>query len=110
MKDLVYLERNGKTVRFIGEVEGDWRTLADLLGLGKRVGAINDSAFGQSDKACRIVMTTWLKGAHRTPVTWRTLLDVLGEMELPDLKSDLETALGPQVACALATNLPMDVN
>ena len=93
MEQLWYLEGNGKTVRFIKAVEGDWRKLADLLGLGKSVDAINDTAFGKSDKACREVMETWLKGAHRAPVTWATLLKVLHEMERPDIEKDLETAL-----------------
>ena len=75
-------------------VEGDWRKLADLLGLGESVDAINDTAFGKSDKACREVMVTWLKGAHRAPVTWATLLKVLGEMRRPDIKKNLQAALG----------------
>ena len=92
-KQLQYLKGNGKTVRFMKAVEGEWRRLADLLGLGESVDAINETAFGKSDKACRQVMVTWLKGAHRAPVTWATLLKVLGEMERPDIKKDLETAL-----------------
>ena len=92
-KQLQYLKGNGKTVRFIKAVEGEWRRLADLLELEDTVDAIIETALGKSDKACRQVMVTWLKGAHRTPVTWATLLKVLDEMERPDMKKDLETAL-----------------
>ena len=69
-------------------IKGEWRRLADLLGLGESVDAINETA------ACRQVMVIWLRGAHRAPVTWATLLKVLDEMGRPALKSDLQTALG----------------
>ena len=91
---LTYLEANGKTVMFMKAVEGEWRRLANLLGLGESVDAINESEFGKSDKACHQVMVMWLRGAYRAPVTWTTLLKVLGEMERPVLKSDLQAALG----------------
>ena len=94
MQQLQYLDGNGKTVRFIKAVEGEWTRLADLLGLGNAVESINQSAFGQNAMACRKVLSTWLQGAHRSPVTWKTLVDVVGEMELINLKKDLEIALG----------------
>ena len=86
-------ERNGKNIRFIKAVEGDWKKLADLLALEDRVAAINQSASGETGEACRQVMGTWLKGAHRIPVTWGVLLDVLDEMECPEISKDLELAL-----------------
>ena len=89
MTQLQYLEGNGMTVRFMEEVEGDWRKLADLLGLGARV-----DTFRETSSPCRKVMVTWLQGAHRTPVKWATLLKVLDEMQRPDIKTNLETALG----------------
>ena len=93
MRQLQCLEGNGKTVRFMKAVEGNWKKLADLLELEDRVEAIDRTASGQTEEACRLVMKTWLEGAYRTPVTWATLLKVLHEMERPDIEKDLETAL-----------------
>ena len=101
LRQLQYLKGNSKAVMFMKAVEGDWIRLAHLLGLGESVDAINNYTSFRKSVACRQVMLIWLKGAHRTPVTWATLLKALDEMERPDIKKDLETALGLKISHTL---------
>ena len=47
----------------------------------------------QQEDACLSIVGEWLSGERRQPVTWRTLITVLNEVELSELSEHLEAAL-----------------
>ena len=49
---------------------------------------------GISDKKRNYeILQRWIQGGGRTPVTWKTLVDVLKEAELNRLASNIESSL-----------------
>ena len=51
-----------------------------------------DNHFQQVD-ACLSVVGEWLSGEGRRPVTWRTLISVLNEIECSELAKDVVSTL-----------------
>lgn len=66
-----------------------------LLG-DKRGSRVASLALEHGNNARRIntsILREWLEGKGRLPVTWRTLVDVLCDVELNDLASDITVGI-----------------
>ena len=85
---------SGKVVKVKESVCAHWELVAIHLCFPKGVIAIIKENDG-SEKAFDDMMTRWLNGTEgtRKPITWRTLLTVLQEIDHGVLASDLENIL-----------------
>ena len=85
---------SGEVVRVRERVGAHWRDVATQLGFSTGlIGIINENNGPQ--QAFDDMMTRWLNGMEgtRQPITWRTLVTVLRDMDHGVLASDLESIL-----------------
>ena len=76
-----YRDENGEDVdvRIFDNVKADWVELVDYLGLPDgTVSTVKAEPGWNTDTACRTVFTRWLSREGREPITWATLIQVLG--------------------------------
>ena len=64
---------------------------------GEKVDTILFKQKDDIEQANRVILTQWLKGKGRKPVTWRTLIDVLNSIGLSTLATDIEGSCEPSV-------------
>ena len=84
----------GKAIRVIKSIAYKWEQLAYGLHFGpEEVETIRRDTFHQTEPACEEVLGHWLRGEHRTPVTWGTLIQSLKDADFTVLAGDLEAAL-----------------
>ena len=62
---------------------------------GETVSAIQQEHRGVAADINRAIIGKWLRGEGREPVTWQTLVDVLGIVKLRVLGRDISEALSP---------------
>ena len=94
LHELERLEGQGKVVKVIKGVADKWKQFAMRLHFEfNDIRRIEKDNHHQQVDACLNVVGEWLSGEGRQPVTWRTLITVLNEIELSELAKDLEAAL-----------------
>ena len=94
LQDLQLLKYCGGQVRIIDEISGRWSYAAIAFGFeGHSIDRIKLSTQHQAREACTMMMTEWLKGAKRGPVTWGTLVHALRDAEFADLADKLLNVL-----------------
>ncbi len=97
MSNLVLLkwtDSNNKEQRIhiISELSPKWSDISDLLVFSTaRIQQIRQDNSGVQDR-CKEVMRLWLdseEGAYRYPTTWEGLIELLEDIELSTLASDI---------------------
>lgn len=78
------------------QIGRQYSTLGPLL-LCDDMGAVTSAIVSQcqrdADEINREILTRWLQGRGKLPVTWSTLIDVLRDMELSELAQVIQEAL-----------------
>ena len=76
-------------MRVMDVTSGHWSFTAIALGFNEHSIDNIKSSSQNAREACRMMMTEWLNGAKRKPVTWETLVHALRDAELADLAEQL---------------------
>ena len=85
---------SGQTVKVRVGVAARWSDLAVQLELADcEIEIIEHDSNKDCKKAMDKLISHWLKGSARMPVTWRTLLEALEDAEFTALATDLKTVL-----------------
>ena len=83
--------------RILSKVRSSFSILLLESDYGEKVDTILDEPKSSIKDANRVILTQWLKGKGRKPVTWRTLIDILNSVELRTLATDIEGSCEPSV-------------
>ncbi len=79
-------------IQIISELSPKWSDISDLLGFSTaRIQQIRQDNSGVQDR-CKEVMRLWLdseEGAYHYPTTWEGLIELLEDIELSILASDI---------------------
>ena len=65
--------------------------------MGANVSQIVSDCHHQSSAIVLKILTVWVHGGGKQPVTWKTLTDTLKNVGLTKLSSDIEQALSQQI-------------
>ena len=57
---------------------------------GERVSAIAEKCMNDAEKTTANILTVWIAGKGKHPVTWKTLTEVLHDSELSVLAGEIE--------------------
>lgn len=102
MNDFHLLKGKDRTVQIIKSTAYKWETVAYcLLFEPSEVSTITRDSLNEAETACEKMLSKWLLGEHRTPVTWRTVMNCLRECEFRTLADDLEHILHPKEVGAI---------
>ena len=77
----------------IQEVAAHWIILGIHLGLSSSTLKAIQLSNSCVEDCCDVVIDQWLRGYHRLPITWATLIKVLKETDFNVLAYDLEVLL-----------------
>lgn len=90
-------KQNGDTINIIDSIGGEYMDFGIHL-LNDDTGTIMaDIANQPTDTSAnikRVIVTRWLKGEGKRPVSWKTLTKVFDTMKLKVLAKDIREALG----------------
>ena len=87
---------DGGMIKIVTEVAGNcsWEQMARRLHFKEpEVNIIRKNHPNDVKSACIDMLGQWLKGEHRQPVTWQTVIDCLRELDLKVVANDLESIL-----------------
>ena len=91
LHQLDLLEHSGKSVRLIQHMTAKWEQIARRLYFkGHMIETIRKDCPQQAESACQSMLTKWLNGEGRQPISWRTLITVLNEADLSSVAQDLD--------------------
>ncbi len=83
-------KRDGKVIDLVTEIGKDYKKIGrKLLKNDKKVANIEASKQNQVEDIVDEILSEWLNGDGRTPVTWETLVTVLRESGLVTLAEDI---------------------
>ena len=106
LHELDRIEGNGKVVKVIEHVASTWNKVALRLHFNYHdVNRISRDFHQQSVQAISAVLTEWLEGKGRKPVTWETLILALKEGEYLTIANDLEVIFGVRRDTVVGTNV-----
>ena len=91
-------KRNGELIRIKKKIGSYYEELGyDLLNDddGIITEEISDQCHSNGPRIVGKIFQRWLLGQGRHPVTWRTLIEVLKNIELSELAKDIESCLCP---------------
>ncbi len=94
MKELRSFKRktDGKIIDIVTEIGTDYKKLGNiLLDSHRKVANIAASNFHQVDAIVDEILTEWLKGDGKGPVSWDTLAKALRESGLRTLAEDISS-------------------
>ena len=94
--NLILLERCEIFERIVGSTLQRFGTLLLEDKTGNKVAAIELDQQMQF-RICREIVKRWLEGKGKQPVTWGTLIDVLDQIELTELSSDIRSHISDEV-------------
>ena len=63
---------------------------------GSKIEQIESDCHYKSAVIIRKILTRWVRGEGKQPVTWKTLIEVLNIIKLTELASSIQTALSSQ--------------
>ena len=97
LPQLTYLSTGPRDgIRIIQRIGTKYRSLGILL-LNDNDGSITNGIIAsnhhQSDDITYAILSKWLQGQGRQPVTWATLMTVLHEIELSELAQDIASTM-----------------
>ena len=85
----------GKKIKIIERVAPFWQSLGDQLDFdksGSKLATIK-ADHSTSKACCRAMFQHWLSGNGLTPCSWRTLIDLLNDLDEVVLAQDIQSAL-----------------
>ena len=85
----------GKKIKIIERVAPFWQRLGDQLDFdenGSKLETIN-ADHTTSKACCRAMFRHWLSGNGVTPCSWRTLIDLLDDLDEVVLAQEIQSAL-----------------
>jgi hypothetical protein len=86
----------GKKIKIIERVAPFWQRLGDQLDFddsGSRLSLIKAEYPTNPVACCRAMFQHWLNGNGLTPCSWRTLVDLLDDLDEVVLAQDIQSAL-----------------
>ena len=102
MNDFQLLKGKDRTVQIIKSISYKWDSVAyRFLFEPSEVRSITRDSFNEAEIACEKMLSKWLLGEHRAPVTWNTVVKCLRECEFRTLADDLEHILSPEEVGAM---------
>ena len=100
LEELLYFPTvSGATINITEKVGTDYTDLGIFLLKdedGVKVEQIKSDCRDKSAAIVREILTRWVRGQGRKPVTWKTLIEVLNIIKLSELASSIQTALSSQ--------------
>ena len=91
LPQLDLLKCSGKSLKLIQRIAAKWEQIARRLYFDHHViSIITKDCPLQAELACQSVLTRWLNGEGRQPISWTTLLTVLDEADLSSVAEDLK--------------------
>ena len=87
--------RDGREIRIVTEIAGhNWQDMAFALEFSPaEVGVVSKNHPSDVEAACTDLLSRWLTGGHRKPVSWQTMVQCLREINLNSLAFRLEASL-----------------
>ena len=85
----------GKKIKIIERVAPFWQSLGDHLDFddsGSKLATIK-ADHSTSEACCRAMFQRWVSGNGLTPCSWRTLVDLLDDLDEVVLAQDIRSAL-----------------
>ena len=89
---------NGKNIKIIDRLAPSWNHFGILLefdGEGTAVDIIYKKHRGDPLDCCHAMFRHWLNGNRRTPLSWRTLIELLQDFNQEVLAGEVRSALIP---------------
>ena len=86
----------GKKIKIIEKVAPFWQSLGDHLDFddnGSKLALIKAEYPTNPVACCRAMFQYWLSGNGLTPCSWRTLIDLLDDLDEVVLAQDIRSAL-----------------
>ena len=86
----------GKKIKIIERVAPFWQSIGDQLDFddnGSKLALIKAEYPANPVACCRAVFQHWLSGNGLTPCSWRTLIDLLDDLDEVVLAQDIQSAL-----------------
>ena len=97
MNEFQLLKGRDCTVQIIKNIAYKWESVAYRFHFETyEVNTITRDSFNEAETACEKMLSRWLLGEHRTPVTWSTVVKCLRECEFRTLADDLDRILSPE--------------
>ncbi len=96
MPELIVLHSNGGRVKVLEGIGTNYHDFGILLlkdNTGTQLNAIADRCRENATAINREILVQWLAGKGKQPVSWKTLIEVLKDIDLHALASDIESAL-----------------
>lgn len=97
LKVIKWKDDIGETQRFylIDIIQDHWRDIGDLLDISSEEQDSLSAQYEKDDaKCCRAVLDKWMKAPSSTyPVTWEGVMELLEDIKLSEVVSDLKAVL-----------------
>ena len=96
MQDLIAFSTIGGTLNIPERISTKYRQFGVILledGEGTIVDGIAHKNFNNPEEINVDILTQWLRGKGRKPVTWRTMINTLEEIGLKTMADDIGLAL-----------------
>jgi len=102
MNDFQMLKGKDRTVQIIKSIAYNWESVAYCFHFEpSEVRSITRDSSNEVETACKNMLSKWLLGEHRTPVTWGTVVKCLRECQFRTLADVLEHILSPDEVGAM---------
>jgi len=86
-------DQQNRRIQLISTVQTNFAALGLTLNLHYSIIESIEQRNYSQEISCTKILSHWLKGNGRTPVTWKTLLEALRDCAFMQLAEDLEKAL-----------------
>lgn len=86
---------SGEKINIIKQVAYRWKDFAlqlDFDTVGTKVQLIDKKLHSDPEECCQEAMRAWLQGEGRQPATWELLVEILKDLDLNVLASQIEEA------------------
>ena len=86
----------GKKIKIIERVAPFWQSVGDQLDFddsGSKLALIKAEYPTNPEACCRAMFQHWLSGNGLTPCSWRTLIDLLDDLDEVVLAQEIQSAL-----------------
>ena len=105
---LRFPSRSGRIIKITERIAA-WNKEVGRILLQDDTGAATENIVAQfkydpPTRATEAILQRWLRGIGRTPLSWTTLVEVLGEMGLGELVQELEEHFGKSIATVKPLN------
>lgn len=84
--------KEGKKLRIINKLAGNWLHLGDLLEIDD-LDSIKEKCNNDPKLCCREILSQWIKGEGVEPCTWEKLIEIIDDVGDKGLARDIKNAL-----------------